>query len=138
MTKNDLKTGMFVKIIDGRIYFVLRDTGMNETTTTAKDILINFTNIKYDGLSGTHEWLSLANYNEDLTFHTQYSSENIFNIEEVYRAVFAVEIGDIDAYVKIWDRDKTKNEIVKKQLLEKHIIDEHGNFRDYRISRRRL
>ena len=80
MTKNDLKTGMFVKIIDGRIYFVLRDTGMNETTTTAKDILINFTNIKYDGLSGTHEWLSLANYNEDLTFHTQYSSENIFNI----------------------------------------------------------
>lgn len=46
MTKNDLKTGMFVKITDGRIYFVLRDTGMNETNTTAKDILINFTNIK--------------------------------------------------------------------------------------------
>jgi hypothetical protein len=47
MTKNDLKTGMFVKITDGRIYFVLRDTGMNETTTTAKEginplsILIN-------------------------------------------------------------------------------------------------
>ena len=137
MTKNDLKTGMFIKITDGRIYFVLRDTGMNETDTTAKDILINFTNIKYDGLSRTG-WLSLANYNEDLTFHTQDSSEDIFNIEEVYRAVFAVEIGDIDAYVKIWDRDKTKNEIVKKQLLEKHIIDEYGNFRDYRISRRRL
>lgn len=121
MTKNDLKTGMFVKITDGRIYFVLRDTGMNETTTTAKDILINFTKykvLKYDGLSGTHEWLSLANYNEDLTFHTQYSSENIFNIEEVYRAVFAVEIGDIDAYVKIWDRDKTKNEIVKKTIIK--------------------
>ncbi|WAX11276.1 hypothetical protein CB473P2_00122 [Enterocloster phage CB473P2] len=138
MTKNDLKTGMFIKITDGRIYFVLRDTGMNETNTTAKDILINFTNIKYNDLSRIHGWLSLDNYNEDLTFHTQDSFEDIFNIEEVYRAVSVVEIGDIDAYVKIWDRDKTKNEIVKKQLLEKHIIDEHGNFRDYSISRRRL
>lgn len=138
MTKNDLKTGMFVKITDGRIYFVLRDTGMNETNTTAKDILINITNIKYNDLSRIHGWLSLDNYNEDLTFHTQDSFEDIFNIEEVYRAVSVVEIADIDAYVKIWDRDKTKNEIVKKQLLEKHIIDEHGNFRDYSISRRRL
>lgn len=129
MTKNDLKSGMFVRISDGRMYLVLRDTGMSDTGTTGKDVLINI---------HSHGWLNLKDYNEDLTYCCYDSLEKIFNIQEVYRAMNSVDLCDAKEYVKIWDRDKTKNKEIKERLLKENIVDKNGNFRDYIISRRRL
>lgn len=109
MTKNDLKTGMFVRISDGRMYLVLRDTGMNDTGTTGKDVLINI---------HSHGWLNLKDYNEDLTYCCYDSLEKKFNIEEVYRAMDSVDLCDVKKYVKIWSRDKTKNKEIKEHLLK--------------------
>lgn len=128
MTKNDLKSGMFVRISDGRMYLVLRDTGMSDTGTTGKDVLINI---------HSNGWLNLKNYNEDLTYCCydsleKDSLEKIFNIQEVYRAMNSIDLCDAKEYVKIWNRDKTQNKEIKERLLKENIVDKNGNFRDYK------
>lgn len=114
---------MFVRISDGRMYLVLRDTGMSDTGTTGKDVLINI---------HSNGWLNLKNYNEDLTYCCYDSLEKIFNIQEVYRAMNSIDLCDAKEYVKIWDRDKTQNKEIKERLLKENIVDKNGNFRDYK------
>lgn len=61
MKKSDLKTGMIITMRDGKEYMVYKDV---DTGWTTGDILF--------ACDGRHDWVSLDDYNEDMT---TYNSE---------------------------------------------------------------
>ena len=72
MVKKDLKSGMVVRTNNNIYYMVLRDTGMEITDYSDKDVLLR---IDQKGNIGHDGWLSLSAFNDNLE-HEYNESEN--------------------------------------------------------------
>jgi len=107
MKKSDLKTGMMVKLRNGRSYLVLLETSM---IGDRKDILFG----------GTGHWMPLSDYNSDMHCFPHdiwndddYDSRKIdssFDIMKVYEPVFPCFVGNSGKCKLIYDREEVNDE----------------------------
>lgn len=97
MNKSDLKSGMIVRTNAGFLYMVLRDTGMNVSETSDRDILLGITS---NGVIRNMGWMNLSGYKDDMT-----DDDDSFDIVEVFSVAMASEIGDFRHYRSVWIRN---------------------------------
>lgn len=101
MTLKDLKTGMIVKTREGNSYIIMRDF------IDDGDVLAGLSDS--DNISNT--WISLSNYNQDMTHHTL----PFLDIVNVY----ASSVYSADTPTKLlWERKEYK-EVTMQEIEEK-------------------
>ncbi len=112
MTKSELKTGMVVRYRNGRLRLVLKDTEHQE-----KDVVV-----------GVDGWLSLDEYDEDLTclFHSDIDIMYVYNVDQIASYTYLLNTDKLnDSYIHdfgnlIWDRTETETtEMTIKEIEEK-------------------
>lgn len=96
MVKKDLKSGMVVRTNNNIYYMVLRDTGMEITDYSDKDVLLR---IDQKGNIGHDGWLSLSAFNDNLEHEY-----NEWSIAEVFSVRYADDIGRIVWYKSMWKK----------------------------------
>ena len=113
MTKSELKTGMIVVLADGKECMVFKDTC--EEKNLFQNCIV--------ATDGTAYWLTLNDYNENLTFNTEYGSGscNKYDIVEVMKVFHPYSYirpsHEKEKRTTIWKR-KEKKKYTYAQLRE--------------------